>query len=164
MKTVVRLVVLAAVAGLGFWLWTVFFPAPEKVVLKKMTALAATATYGASDSNLIRAGKASNLVGMFAADAQIVVSVPELNRTLSGRDEIREAALGGFAGLSALKVEFLDPAVRLAPDKLTAEVSCIAKVVAGSSQDFGVQEMRFQFRKVEGHWLISRAETMKTLQ
>ncbi len=33
MKILVRLVLLAALAGLGFWLWTVLFPSPEKILL-----------------------------------------------------------------------------------------------------------------------------------
>ena len=36
MKIFFRLVLLAAVAALGFWLWTVFFPSPEQVALKKI--------------------------------------------------------------------------------------------------------------------------------
>jgi hypothetical protein len=43
-------------------------------------------------------------------------------------------------------------------------VSCTARVNANNSQDFGVQELRFQLRKIEGDWLITRAETVKTLQ
>jgi len=84
--------------------------------------------------------------------------------SLSGRDEIREAAAGGFTRLTALKVEFLDATARVAADKLGAEVDCTAKISAGNSKEFAVQEVRFQFRKIEGSWLITRAETVKTLQ
>jgi hypothetical protein len=82
---------------------------------------------------------------------------------LSGRDEIREAAAGAFTSLTTLNVQFLDVTVRLAADKLTADVSCAAKVNAGDSKDFGVQEMHFQLKKVEGDWLITKVETVKTL-
>jgi hypothetical protein len=37
-------------------------------------------------------------------------------------------------------------------------------VTVGDSKDFGIQELRFQFRKLDGDWLITRAETVKTLQ
>jgi ketosteroid isomerase-like protein len=164
MKIAFRLVLLAAVAGLGFWLWTIFFPASEKVVLKKIASLAATATFSANDSNFTRAGKAGNLVSFFAPDAQIIFDAPGLAaRTFSGRDEIREAAYGGFASLPALKVQFLDVTVRIGTDKQTADVNCTARVTAGDSKDYGVQEMHFQLKKVDGSWLISRAETVKTL-
>lgn len=164
MKLALRLVLLAAVAGVGFWLWTIFFPSPEKVILKKMSSLAATATISANDSNLIRAAKAANLADFFATDAQIILNVPDLpNRTFSSREEIREAALGGFANVRVLNVRFLDANVHLSPDKQTADVDCTGEVNAGDKKDFGVQELHFQFKQVDGKWLIARVETVKTL-
>ena len=109
MKTAFRLIFLAAIVVLGFWLWTILFPSPEKVVLKKMSSLAATATVSAQDSNLIRVAKAANLVDFFTTDAEIILNVPELpNRTLSGRDEIRETALAVLTNVKTLNVQFLD--------------------------------------------------------
>src|SRR5215471_5237411 len=69
MKTAFRLALLAVIGGLGFWLWTVLFPSPEKIVLKKISNLAATASFEASASNLTRAGKAGSVVKQFASDA-----------------------------------------------------------------------------------------------
>ena len=164
MKTTFRIVVLAVVGVFLAWLWTVFFPSPEKVILRKISSLAATATFSADDSNLTRVGKANALVGLIAPDAQIIFVVSGRNgHTFSGRDEIREAALAGFTSLPTLNVEFLDVTVRLGADKQTADVSCTAKVNAGDRKDYGVQEMRFQFKKVDGDWLVIRAETVQTL-
>jgi len=164
MKTTFRLVLLAAGAALGFWLWTVFFPSPEKVVLKKIASLAATATISTGTGDLTRATKVANLIGFFAVDAEISFDAPGLGaHTLSGRDEIRDAARAGFASLTTLKVQFLDVTVRIGADKQTADVNCTAKVSAGDSKDFGVQEMHFQLKIIDGTWLITRAETVKTL-
>jgi len=165
MKIAVRLVLLAALAGLGCWLWTVLFPSPEKLVLRKISNLAANACLGADEGNLSRAAKASQVVGEFAGDAEIVVDIPGYAaHTLSGRDEIREAVLGGFANVASLNVRFLDARARVAADKQTAEVSCTARVSVGGSQDFGIQELHFQLKQVEGDWRIARVETVKTLQ
>ena len=165
MKNGVRLVLLALAAGLAFWLWNVLFPSPEKLVLRKISQLAATACISAKDSSLARAGKATSLVGDFANDAEIVITATEIgSRTLSGRDEIREAALGGFATLSALNVQFMDTVARVGADQQTAQVTCTARVNDGDSKDFGIQEMRFRLKKIDGTWLITRAETVKTLQ
>jgi ketosteroid isomerase-like protein len=164
MKTAFRLVLLAAVAVLGFWLWNVLFPGPEKLIQRKIFKLAATVTVSASDSNLVRAAKAANLVDFFTPDAEISINVPDLpSHNWSGREEIRETALAGFASVRTLNVQFLDLTVRLGADRQTADVNCTAKVNAGDSKDYGVQEMHFQFKKVDGTWLISRAETVKTL-
>jgi hypothetical protein len=164
MKIAFRLVLLAAAAALGCWLWTVFFPSPEKVILKKIASLAATATFSAADGNITRASKVSNLIGFFSTDAEISVDAPELGaHTLSGRDEIRETAAGGFTSLTTLTVQFLDVSVRLGADKQTADVSCTARVNAGDKKDYGVQELRFRLKKIDGDWLITRVETVKTL-
>jgi hypothetical protein len=165
MKIASRLVLLAVLAGLGFWLWTVFFPSPEKIVLKKISSLAATATIRAADGYITRAARASDVVSDFSNDAEIVFDVSGVGaRTLSGRDEIRESALGGFANVPSLKVQFLDATAKVGADKQTAEVNCTARVNVGDSKDFGIQELRFQLKKIDGDWLITRAETVKTLQ
>jgi hypothetical protein len=52
----------------------------------------------------------------------------------------------------------------VAPDKQSAEVTCTAQVNAGDSKDIGIQELRFQLKKIDGDFLITRAETVKTLQ
>ena len=165
MKIISRLVLLAAAVALGCWLWTVLFPSPEKLILKKISRLATTVTFSAGDGNLTRAAKVSNLIGYFATDAEISFNVTGYPpRTLSGRDEIRAAAAGGFASLNTLNVQFLDASVRLGADQQTARVSCTARVNAGDKKDYGVQEMRFQLQKIDGDWLITRAETVQTLQ
>jgi len=164
MKIVSRLVLLVAAAALGFWLWTILFPSPEKLVLRKISGLAATATIGASDGNITRVTKVSNLIGYFSTDGEISFDVTGYPaRTFSGRDEIREAAAIGFNSLTTLNVQFLDVSVRIGTDRQTADVSCTARVFGSEKKDYGVQEMHFQLRKIDGDWLITRAETVKTL-
>ena len=165
MKITLRIILLAAIAGFGFWLWTVLFPSPEKIVLKKINNIAATATVDAADNNLVRAGKAVKLAGFFSLDAEIVINVPGVSdRTFSGRQEIKDTAMGGLAKVTSLKVQFFDTTATVGPDKHTADVNCTMRVDAGSNQDFGVQELRFQFKKIDGDWLITRVETVQTLK
>src|ERR1019366_5029129 len=136
MKIAFRLALLALAAGLGFWLWTILFPSPEKVVLKKVADLAATATIKAGDGT----------------------------RTLSGRDELRETAAGAFTQLSSVNVQFFDATAKVTADKQSAVVTCTARVSVGDGKDFGIQELRVQFKKIDGDWRITRAETVKTLK
>ena len=58
MKITIRLVPFAALIGGGIWLWTVLFPSPEKIVLKKIAGLAAAANFDGGAGNITRAGKA----------------------------------------------------------------------------------------------------------
>jgi len=156
---------LAVLGGLGIWLWLVLFPSPEQAVRKQVADLAATATLRPNDGAITRAGKVSSLIGLFATNADISYDLPGVGAgALSGRDEIREAAVGGFTRATALTVQFLDATVRVGADRQSAVVSCTARVSAGDSRDFGIQEMRFQFQKVDRDWLITRVETVKTLR
>lgn len=165
MKIAFRIVLLAAVAALGFWLWTILFPSPEKIVLKKVASLATTATIAADDSNLARAGKAVKLASFFATDAEIIINIPDLaSHSVSGREQIKESAMGGFAQITSLKVQFFDATAVVGPDKQAADVSCTAKVSAGDRKDYGIQELHFQFKKIDGDWLITHVETVQTLQ
>jgi len=105
MKVIGRIVLLAALAGLGFWLWTALFPSPQKIVLKKIAGLAAVATVNSGDGAFTRASKVSSLISYFATDAEISFDVPGGGaHSLSGRDEIRTAAAGGFSSVTSLKV------------------------------------------------------------
>ena len=102
MKLLFRLFLLAAMVALGWWLWTVCFPSPEKVVLQRMQSLAQVLTFKSDISNINRATRASEFIGYFSVDTEILIDVPELGtHTMSGRDEVREAGNGGFAALTS---------------------------------------------------------------
>lgn len=165
MKITLRLLLFAALAGLGFWLWTIMFPSPEKIVLKKVAGLARTATFSAGTGNFERAGKVSSSIGYFSVDAQIAIEVMGAGSVnLNGRDEIREAAAGGFTRLQSLDVKFLDAKATIGADKQSAEVNCTAETHVNASKDMGVQEIKFFFKKTDSDWLITRVESVKTLQ
>jgi len=165
MKIALRLALLAAATALGFWLWTILFPSPEKIVLKKIASLAAIATVSRADGNITRATKVSNLIGYFSTDAEISYDVSgAAAHTLTGRDEIREAATGAFTQLTSVNVQLFDATARVGAAQQTAEATCTARVTLGDGEDFGIQELRFQFQKIDGDWRITRAETVRTLQ
>lgn len=162
MKTAFRLALFTALVALGCWLWTIFFPSPEKVVRQKIASLATTATFALKDSAIARALKAQKASSFFSPDAQLIVNAPgHGQRTLSGLDEIKETVTAAFNTLPSLGVEFLDLNIKLNPGSQSADVNLTAKVRVGDSKDFDVQEMLFLFKKIDGHWLIARAETVK---
>ena len=165
MKILLRGAALVLLLALGWWLRTIFFPSPEKVILKRMASLAETVSFNAGASSISRAAKALSFIGYFSADAQIVVDVPELGaHTMSGRDEIRETGNSAFAALPGLRVAFLDTNVRVGADQQTADVATTVSVRLGGDKDFNVEELHFQWKKIDGAWLVTRAETVKTLK
>ena len=97
-------------------------------------------------------------------DVEITVDVhgyPAQNVT--GRDELIRGLLFAQSRLSGLKVQFMDMNVKLAEDKLSAVVNLTAQVDLAGERDLNVQELNFTLKKVEGRWLITKIETVKTL-
>jgi ketosteroid isomerase-like protein len=164
MRNIFRFVIFAALVALGWWLWTDLFPGAERVIAGRMAEIARTATFVAKENPIARAAKAQRLVNFFADDAVIVFDAPGMGaQKFTGRDEFRDSALMAFARFNSLKVQFVDVGVIVAAEGQTAIVNCTAKVWLNGNKDYGVQEMRFQFRKTGRSWFIIRAETVKTL-
>lgn len=164
MKWVRRVLLGLVLLALGFWLWSVLFPGPEKIIRKRLAALAADASFAGNEGPMVRAAKIARILGFFSLDAEITFEAPGRGgQSLRGREDIRQAALAAHSNLSSLKVEFLDVNVTLAPDKQSAVVDLTARGRAGGDPGTFVQEMKFTFQKLDGKWLIIRVETVKTL-
>lgn len=164
MKIFFRVCLLAAVAGLSFWLWTVFFPNPETVIRKRLEKVAKMVSFNSNEGNIAKAANVLQLSGYFATNIQIVVDTPaQSQQTLTGRDELTQAALAARNMLKGLNVDFLDQTVTVAPDKSSATVSLTGRARVPGDRDLLVQEMKFHLQKIEGEWLIDRVETVRTL-
>jgi hypothetical protein len=164
MKTVLRVILLAALVALGVWLWFVLFPGPEKIIRRRLTELARTASFSSGENDLARLAAAQKLTGFFATNIELNIDVPgRVQHRLLGRDEIKQAAFGARSTLGGLKVTFLDISVTVAPDKQSAVADLALEANIAGQHDTIVQEMKFTFQKTDDGWLISRVETVRTL-
>ena len=164
MKIVFRLVLLAAAAAACVWLWSVLFPGPEKMIRKQLALVAAEASFQAGENPLITANRAENFASRFGTNVEININVPELGQhDFVGRPEITQTVAGLRSKVSSLKVDFLDVSVTVGPDKQSATASLTVKAQTAYDKNFIVQEMKISFQKVEGDWLITRVETVRTL-
>jgi hypothetical protein len=164
MKIVFRIILFAALAALGIWLWTVLFPGPEKVIRKRLTELARTASSAPGESDLVRLAAARNLAGFFSTSVELQVELPELSRRDSiDREEITQAAFVVRSRAGGLKVKFPDINVTVAQDKQSAVADLTVQANISGESDSIVQEMKFTLRKINGQWLITRVETVRTL-
>ena len=110
-------------------------------------------------------GNAQKLTMFFTTDAELVVDVPgRLQHTFNGRDEIRDAAAGVRVTLRSLSVEFFDMVITVEPDKQTAVAQLTAKATMPGENVPEVQRIKAEFKRVDGEWLINRAETVKALR
>ncbi len=167
MKVVVRLIPIVLLAAVGVWLWTIFFPSPEKIIRKQLIKLAADVSFSKNDGSLTKlagfAG-ASSVGDFFTTNVDVNVDIPGYEQhTLAGRDEITQASLLARQRVASLSVKFTDINVTVALDKQSAVADVTVEVkVAGESDDF-VQEAKVSFEKSERQWLISRVDTVRTI-
>ncbi len=164
MKFIRRSVAVLALLALSFWLWTILFPSPEKIIRRQLAGVAAAASFADNEGLVKQAARISELIGYFSVDAQITFDAPAHGQfILSGRSEIQELAVAARKAVRSLAVEFLDVDVTLAADKQSATVDLTATAKVPSERNHYVQEMKFVLMKINGKWLIVRAETVKTL-
>ncbi len=160
-----RSLLLAALVVLGVWGWHRLFPTPEQVIRKELAELAQTASIQPGESQLARVAHAHKLIGFFTPDAEIVIDVPNYSvHTLSGIDDIRQAAMAARASLRSLDVQFIDVKVEVAADKHSAVARLTAQAKLPGERTSEVQELQIGFKKVDSDWLINHAETVRTLR
>ncbi|SRR5258705_11508023 len=164
-KWVVRGALLAALILAGIWGWRILFPGPEQVIRKQLNELAKLASFSGNEGPLAKLSNAQKLTTFCTSDVEITVEGPGRSQpTLSGREELLRTAAGIRSYVGSLKVEFLDTTVTVVPGQPIAFANLTLKVNASGDKDFLVQEVKFTFKKIDGDWLISRAETVKTLR
>ena len=163
MKIALRFILLAALVALGAWLWFVLFPSPEKVIRQRLTELARIASFSSNESDLARLAAARSLAGFFSTNVEVNVDLPRFaQRSSLDRDEITQNALAASSRAGGLKVKFPDINVTVASDKQSAVADLTVEVDVSGEPDRIVQEMKFTLQKIDGRWLISRVETVRT--
>jgi len=164
MKIVFRLILLAALAALGVWLWTIFFPSPEKIIRKRLDEISTYASFTANESALARLGAAQSLAGYFSTNAEVHIDTRETGQhDLIGRDQIMQTVVAAQSVLGGMNVKFLDVKVTVTPDKQSATADLTVDANVSGQPDAIVQEVKITFRKISSQWLIIRAETIPTL-
>ena len=164
MKIISRLIVLIALAALGFWLWTFFFPSPEKVIRKQLVKLAHNASFTADENDLIKMADAQNVPGFFADNVEVNITIPGREQeTLTGRDEIRTAALASRARATALDVKFPDINITVSPDKMSATAEVTLDATVSGEHDAIIQDLKINFQKTDGKWLINKVQNVQNV-
>jgi hypothetical protein len=162
-KWLSRVILAGVLVALGYWGWRVFFPSPEAVIRKRLGELAKAASFSSSDGLLAKAWNANVLGEFFTPDVEVTVDVPGSQHTISGRDELLQAAVGARTAVGSLSIEFPDIAVSVAPDRNSAIVNLTARGKVSGQRDFYLQELKLRLTKIKRDWLINQIETVRTL-
>ena len=159
----IRIILVAALAAVGFWAWSVLFPNPEKIIKKRLGELAKAASFSSNQGLMGQAWTASSLAEYFTPDVEVTLDVPGAQHTISGRDEVMQAWVVARRMFKSLKVTLPDIKVTLSPDKASAEVYLTGEARVPGEKEFFLQELRLRLIKVKRDWLIKSVQTVKTL-
>ena len=164
MKIISRIVLLLVLAALGVWLWMTLFPSPEKIVRRQLAKLAADVSFSQNENNLVKIADAQSVADFFASNVVVNIDVPEHEeQTMAGRDQITQAALLSRQQATDLEVKFPDVNVTVAADKLSATADVTVQATVSGQPNAIVEEVKFTFEKIDGQWLISKVETVRTI-
>jgi hypothetical protein len=164
-RWLLRLALLGVLIFVGVWGWRLLFPGPEQVIRKRLTQLAQAASSTGNEGALARLANAQKLTTFFTPGVEITIDVPGLySQTISGTDELVQVAAAARSLGRPIKIEVIDVTVVLGPDQQLAEAHLTGKASVQGERTIDFQELKARFKKVEGHWLIDHAETVRTLR
>ncbi len=152
-----------ALAG-GIWLWRVVFPGDETIIRRRLHELAATASFPANEAPLAKLTNAGKVASFFTVDGEIDIAPWGYQRVvISGRDELRQAALGARNAISSLTVatEGISIALELETDQATARLSLTGRT--SENPDRQSQPLELDLRRIDGEWLIRRVKSVEYL-
>jgi len=165
MKIAIRIALAAVVALAAFWLWGVLFPNPEHVIRKRLTEAAQAASFAPGAGYISKLAGAQRFADFFATNAEASIDAGgQEQHHLSGREEIFQTALNARVAMNNLTVSFPEVSIAIGPDKESATADLTAEAKTSGASDMFIEEMKFTFRKFGRDWLITRVETVQTLQ
>jgi hypothetical protein len=158
---VLAALVLAAV-GYAACLW--LFPSDQTRIRRLLMRVQQTASFSPGQAQAARLAAVGNLVDRCTPDVEVRLEGSDFpDQSLTGRAEVREAALAARAGLESLQIQLRDPLMRIATDRLTATVQVIAFARTDRRESPMIQELRLTLVKVDRAWKIARVEPLRSL-
>lgn len=156
-------------AGAGVLaLWLLSDPRKRELqrVERRLQELAETVSFAENDPVFRRLGYPQNVVEFFTTNVQfdVELSPRQQHELWVGRDQLLERATVVRAGVRGLRVQFLDPEVRLGEDLHSATAHLTSKIYITGESDYIVQEFRLALVKPAGTWLVRKVETVKTME
>jgi hypothetical protein len=153
-----------ALAALAFWLWTVFFPSPERVIRKQLAGLAADISFSQGQNNLVQLAHVQSVAGFFASNVVMNITIPghDLQETM-GHDEMTQAVMLSRQKATDIDLKFPDINITVAPDKTSATADVTLDATISGERNAVLQEVKFTFQKTDGQWLINRVETVQVV-
>jgi ketosteroid isomerase-like protein len=164
MKILPRLIFIVILAALAFWLWTILFPSPQKIIRKRLLSMAGNISFSQNENNLVKMADAQHVADFFADNVTVDLTLPgRVEQSTLDHEEITQAMLISRQQATDLQMKFPDINVTVAPDKNSAVADVTLDATVSGEHDAILQEVKFTFEKVNGQWLIDKVETVRVL-
>jgi hypothetical protein len=140
------------------------FPGDERLIRRLITQVAETASIKPDEHPLVKLAAANKLGNFFSEHAVINYDAVGLDsRTINGREELIQIAAAARANLQDANIRLLDVYVQIDPDKRSATANVVASATINGSKEPLIQEFKITLKKFDRDWLITRADSVKTL-
>lgn len=146
------------------WVVWSLLPSDEKVIRKKLSKLATAVSISPDDSTLVRLAKSESLRDFFSQDVDVQFE-PEgrAMQHIVGRADLLSGATIARTQLQQANIQLLDIYVKVAPDKKSARGYMTLLGDLNKEKNAISQELKMNLKKIDGDWLITQVETVKTL-
>ena len=164
MKTVKPFLQLLIVAIVGLAVWHYLFPAPEKVIEKKLNSLAELISQN-PQGNISKAANVNRIGNFFHPNVSI--NLEGFGRevsSLQGRSEIEQTAMAVRQNNFRISVSFPAIHITVGPEKTNAQAIVTAEVILNDQKEPIIQDIRLEFEKLDRSWLIRSATPAKGLK
>lgn len=164
MKKTLQLLLLAALVA-GAWLgYRWLNPGDVELIRRQLTGLVETASFSADESDIAKLAKVNGLREYLTSD--VVLRVNRWNGgavTLSGYQQLRDAALTARQAADVLEIEFSELQTTVAADGLTATSGFVVEVRGGPRGESQVQELKAEWTKADGSWRLREVQTVEAI-
>ncbi len=153
------------VCGAAFFILKLLFPSDTVRIRKLMTRLERAASVAPGESQLVSLGRVQTLRELFAAECQVVVDAHDYGKLeFLGRDELLQAVSAAIALRQSIHVKFAETSIRVGESKTNAAVEVAAVIRTGQRRGETLVLLKVLVKKRESDWLITRVESIRSLQ
>jgi hypothetical protein len=160
-----RLVMLCLLAAAVWWGWRHFFTGEEARIRSMLADLSEVVSVPTKESAFQTLASANGIQNHLLPEIVVNVDVPEMgHKEFSERTELMQAYMAARTLMPGLKVELLDPQIKVASDRRSATVEVTLKATQPGKKDLLAQEIHMTLQKPDKNWRVSRVETVQVLR
>jgi hypothetical protein len=158
-KRVLQIVLVVVLGAGAYGLWVKWHPTPEQAIRKTLNKLAENLVSKPGQGNIANVAAVNRTLSYFTPDVLINgEGMARVGESIQGRTELQQALFAARRQLEGA-IDFADVHVQVASEtNAVANFTAIGRL-AGEKDPYS-QDLKAQFVKVDGDWLIARVDAI----